>query len=81
MQCYARNWPTHISALLGEKVGITCKSENIPTLLMVTETFWRLHQPLQNKEVWERKCCLIYPAIYPLIDPTRDRHQLLRIAF
>ncbi|KAI9271906.1 hypothetical protein BDA99DRAFT_595168 [Phascolomyces articulosus] len=55
--------------------------KNIRTLLRVTETFWWLCRPLNEKEGWETKCRLTHPIIYSFIDSTKDRHRFCALRF
>ncbi|KAL4210439.1 hypothetical protein AB4K20DRAFT_1900592 [Rhizopus microsporus] len=58
-----------------EELASFVNLKNIRTLLMVTETFWRLCRPLQDEEFWETKRRPTHPATYSLIDSTKDRRR------
>jgi hypothetical protein len=64
-----------------EELASFVNLKNIRTLLMVTEAFWRLCQPVNDEELWKTKRRPIYPTIYSLIDATKDRHRFCALQF
>lgn len=64
-----------------EELAFFVNLKNIRTLLMVTEAFWRLCQPVNDEELWKTKRRPTYPAIYSLIDATKDRHRFCALQF
>ncbi|KAI8967868.1 hypothetical protein BDF20DRAFT_828470 [Mycotypha africana] len=64
-----------------EELASFVNLKNIRTLPMVTEAFWRLCQPVNDKELWKTKCRPTYPTIYSLIDVTKDRHRFCALQF
>lgn len=64
-----------------EKLASFVNSKNIRTLLMITEVFWRLCQPVNDKELWKTKRRPTCRTIYSLIDATKDRHRFCALHF
>ncbi|KAI9486031.1 MAG: hypothetical protein EXX96DRAFT_645903 [Benjaminiella poitrasii] len=69
---------TFLSSL--EELASFVNLKNVRTLLMVTETFWQLCQPL-NEEFWETKRRPTHPIIYSLIDSTKDWYHFYALCF
>ncbi|KAI8064343.1 uncharacterized protein B0P05DRAFT_590169 [Gilbertella persicaria] len=69
------------SRSISEELASFVNLKNIRTLLMVTEAFWHLCQPVNDEELWKTKRRLTYPAIYSLIDATKDRHRFCALQF
>ncbi|KAI8975586.1 hypothetical protein BDF20DRAFT_914482 [Mycotypha africana] len=75
-------WVKHLKNLeVYRKNSSFVNLKNIRTLLMVTEAFWRLYQPVNDEELWKTKRRPTYPAIYSLIDATKDRHRFCVLQF
>ncbi|KAG0175575.1 hypothetical protein DFQ30_005271 [Apophysomyces sp. BC1015] len=55
--------------------------KNMRTLLMVSEVFWRLCQPVDDEDYWKPKRRPTHPAIYSMIDATKDRHRVCALRF
>ncbi|ORX47216.1 hypothetical protein DM01DRAFT_1327232 [Hesseltinella vesiculosa] len=64
-----------------EELASFVNLKNIRTLLMVTEAFWRLCRPVDDEEFWEMKRRPTHPAIYSLIDASKDRHHFCALRF
>ncbi|KAG0741368.1 hypothetical protein G6F57_001029 [Rhizopus arrhizus] len=64
-----------------EELASFVNLKSIRTLLMVTETLWRLCRPLHDEECWEAKRRPTHPAIYSLIDSTKDRRRFCALRF
>ncbi|KAI8092010.1 hypothetical protein BDF21DRAFT_377051 [Thamnidium elegans] len=64
-----------------EELASSVNLKNIRTLLMVTEAFWRLCQPVNDEELWKTKRRPTYPAIYSLIHATKDRRRFCALQF
>ncbi|PHZ14657.1 uncharacterized protein RHIMIDRAFT_275804 [Rhizopus microsporus ATCC 52813] len=64
-----------------EELASFVNLKNIRTLLMVTDAFWRLCRPLHNEELWKTKRRPTHPAIYSLIDSTKDWHRFCALRF